>query len=518
MPITKVPQADELIDICLNKTNRKTPTIIRKHFEIVRIRKFYNKKIKFASDEFCARLDEIVKDFPVLEDMHPFYSDLISVLYDRDQYKIALGKINTCKSKIIGIEKNSLKMIKFADTLYRCKCLKRAGLGQMVTNVSKLKDELKYLEEVRMHLQRLPTIDPYSRTLIVAGFPNVGKSSYISTITNCKTEVQPYEFTTQALYCGHFTYSDLSYQIIDTPGILDRPLDSRSKIEMLSITALAHLKSCILFFIDVSGIGHSIEEQIELYNNLNPLLNSQTIIVLSKIDVLTDVNQIDENLVNECLTNFVSENTILKEFLRDKKYVGITTKNNVNFKLLSDTAAEMILNDRIENKKNIETIENLLHTINTDKPMNSYEFNHIGENRFFNSINYKDTYLCENKYDVIPELINGKNIIDFYMNKDFNSLKDIVIPDLKHYNTLSKEEREYYDLINDTRIQANMDSVFNKRRKVPDKSYQHDGFKCDNEMFNNPNKNTVNFNKKAQSNVGGKTGKLADAKHLYRSK
>ena len=48
---------------------------------------------------------------------------------------------------------------------------------------------------------------------------------------------------------------------MDTPGILDHPLDERNTIEMQAITALAHLNACILFFVDISeNCGYSIEQ------------------------------------------------------------------------------------------------------------------------------------------------------------------------------------------------------------------------------------------------------------------
>lgn len=48
---------------------------------------------------------------------------------------------------------------------------------------------------------------------------------------------------------------------MDTPGILDHPLDERNTIEMQAITALAHLNACILFIIDISETcGWSIDE------------------------------------------------------------------------------------------------------------------------------------------------------------------------------------------------------------------------------------------------------------------
>lgn len=134
----------------------------------------------------------------------------------------------------------------------------------MMKAILKLKSSFSYLEEVRKHMTRLPTIDPFTRTLLVAGAPNVGKSSFTNNITNANLEVQSYPFTTQALYVGHTDYKKVRWQVIDSPGLLDRPLEKRNTIEMQSITALAHLKACILYFIDISSstAENSIEAQV----------------------------------------------------------------------------------------------------------------------------------------------------------------------------------------------------------------------------------------------------------------
>jgi nucleolar GTP-binding protein len=56
---------------------------------------------------------------------------------------------------------------------------------------------------------------------------------------------------------------------------------------MQAITALAHLKACVLFFIDISETcGHTLEEQISLFNNIKPLFtNKPLVLVMTKIDL-----------------------------------------------------------------------------------------------------------------------------------------------------------------------------------------------------------------------------------------
>lgn len=55
-------------------------------------------------------------------------------------------------------------------------------LCRMATIMKRQAPNLVYLEQVRQHLSRLPSIDPYTRTLILCGFPNVGKSSFLNKV------------------------------------------------------------------------------------------------------------------------------------------------------------------------------------------------------------------------------------------------------------------------------------------------------------------------------------------------
>lgn len=58
------------------------------------------RKVKYTQQNFHDRLSQIIQDFPKLDDMHPFYADLMNTLYDKDHYKLALGQLNTARHLI----------------------------------------------------------------------------------------------------------------------------------------------------------------------------------------------------------------------------------------------------------------------------------------------------------------------------------------------------------------------------------------------------------------------------------
>jgi nucleolar GTP-binding protein len=120
----------------------------------------------------------------------------------------------------------------------------------------------------------------------MCGLPNVGKSSFMNKITRANVDVQPYAFTTKSLFVGHTDYKYLRWQVIDTPGILDHPLEQRNTIEMQAITALAHLTCSVLYFMDISEqCGYTIEQQCNLFRSIQPLFaNKQLVVVINKID------------------------------------------------------------------------------------------------------------------------------------------------------------------------------------------------------------------------------------------
>ncbi|XP_070535478.1 GTP-binding protein 4-like [Ptychodera flava] len=430
--ITVVPSSKDFIDIVLSKTQRKTPTVIHKHYAIGRIRHFYMRKVRYTQQNYHDKLSEIINDFPKLEDIHPFYADLMNVLYDKDHYKLALGQINTAKHLIDNVSKDYVRLLKYADSLYRCKQLKKAALGRMCTIMKRQNQSLEYLEQVRQHLSRLPSIDPNTRTLLICGFPNVGKSSFINKITRADVEVQPYAFTTKSLFVGHTDYKYLRWQVVDTPGILDHSLEERNTIEMQAITALAHLRAAVLYIMDVSQqCGHTIEEQVELFKNIQPLFaNKPLLVVANKIDIIRP-----EELPEDEKKFFED---FEKEGIPVLKMSTVTEEGVIEVKTES---CDRLLAQRVEGKmkgRKVNDILNRLHlampTERTPRPpcipkgvkSKKSAMQVEGKRKKLErdiELEMADEYVLDlqkhyllpedEKYDTIPELWQGRNIADY---------------------------------------------------------------------------------------------------------
>ena len=369
----------------------------------------------------------------------------MNTLYDADHFRIALGQLSTAKHLIETVSRDYVRLLKYAPSLYQCKQLKRAALGRMATICRRLKDPLVYLEQVRQHLGRLPSIDPNTRTLLICGYPNVGKSSFLRSVTRADVDVQPYAFTTKSLFVGHFDYKYLRFQAIDTPGILDHPLEEMNTIEMQSITAIAHLRSAILYFMDLSEqCGYTVSAQIQLFQSIKPLFaNKLVFIVINKIDLFTP-----EDLDPETKSQL---DAILKSSDVELLRLSCTTTEGVTE--VKNAACERLIADRVAQKLKAgtnssgtvggrlgdvltrihvaqplggivrepfipDTVKTLRKSSKDDllRPRLARDIEEQNGGAGVYNVNLRSSYLLSDpewRADRVPEILNGKNVADF---------------------------------------------------------------------------------------------------------
>ena len=125
------------------------------------------------------------------------------------------------------------------------------------------------------------------------GFPNVGKSTFLSVVTDAKPKIANYHFTTIEPNLGVVkTEKGDSFVIADIPGIIEGASEGIG----LGIQFLRHVERTrlLLHVIDVSGVEgrnpvqdfHTINEELKKYSE--KLSQRKQIIVANRIDIMQD--------------------------------------------------------------------------------------------------------------------------------------------------------------------------------------------------------------------------------------
>ncbi|WP_440763435.1 NOG1 family protein [Natronorubrum sp. DTA7] len=248
--------------------------------------------LQVAANIISDNLENVVTawpDFAYEDDVHPFYYELADAIVDVDRLRQSLSEVMWASRKAREIHEEYQPKLRKTDVDTARKHRKQA-FARLADIVEQIDDELIYINKSRNDLRDLPEINPEEPTIVVAGYPNVGKSSFVNDITNARGETASYPFTTRGIGLGHFERDRVRYQIVDTPGLLDRPADERNEIESQAVSAIEHLADCMLVMIDPSAeCGYPLESQLELRDSIAAQFED--------VPVLTIANKVDRKEV-----------------------------------------------------------------------------------------------------------------------------------------------------------------------------------------------------------------------------
>ena len=257
--IPTVLTADEILDKAFKKAS-KVEISGRTRTETVRETNIA--KIKSASDVIVSTMGKYVKAFPSIERESLFYYELIDLAVGTDKLKHSLGAMDWCRGNVAKVAKSATRTMASTKLISEIDSARRGAYGRMSSLVKQVSKELDVLSDARNAMRKFPVINPEQPTIGVAGAPNVGKSQLVARISTAKPRVAVYPFTTQEISVGIFEKKYIKYQVIDTPGLLDRELDDRNPIELRATVALRHLADIILFMFDpTETCGYPMSQQ-----------------------------------------------------------------------------------------------------------------------------------------------------------------------------------------------------------------------------------------------------------------
>lgn len=246
--------AEEILDKGFSRGSAAGAHVIDGN-RMFRNRKQMSRMVQASSEVIDSTLRNYVSKWPSLDQQSEFDVALIDAAVGVDDYRHSLGTLQWAAGQVMRIANQNRKKLRRMveiDSMHRTR---REAYGRISSIVNQVGQQLDWLNHARDTLKVLPSIDSSEPCIVVAGAPNVGKSALIAALSPAEPVVAAYPFTTRQLHVGHFDHRRRRYQLVDTPGLLDRPLEDRNPIEMQAIAALEHIGSIVLFLLDPTEHG-----------------------------------------------------------------------------------------------------------------------------------------------------------------------------------------------------------------------------------------------------------------------
>ena len=167
----------------------------------------------------------------------------------------------------------------------------------------------------------------------LVGFPNAGKSTLVSSLSNARPKIANYPFTTMEPSLGIVGYRDgKSFVMADIPGIIEGASEGRG----LGLRFLRHIErnSLLLFMVpgDTEDIKHEYEILLNELRQFNPdMLGKHRVLAVTKCDLLDEelIEMLKETLPDDLPVVFISAVTgIGLEELKDVLWRELNSESN----------------------------------------------------------------------------------------------------------------------------------------------------------------------------------------------
>jgi len=216
-----------------------------------------------------------------------FERALVAKAFGAGVLERTLLRLRRAEERIRGLAREAEREVQRTDDRDELAAAVRAFYGRLSSFVREVDPDLRKVRDIARYLDDRPRLAADVPTLVVAGFPNVGKSSLVARLSTARPKVADYPFTTLSIGVGHADLGFDRMQVVDTPGVLGRTA-RENPAEAEAETAVERAATAVLFVVDpTETCGYTIDEQERLLARWREEFPSLPIVeVETKSDVL----------------------------------------------------------------------------------------------------------------------------------------------------------------------------------------------------------------------------------------
>lgn len=208
-------------------------------------------------------------------------------------------------------------------------------IGRLKAKLSKLRDELDRRGEGTAEGGGYAIKKEGDATVGLVGYPSVGKSTLLNQLTDAKSEVAEYDFTTLEVHPGIMKHNDAEIQILDLPGLVKGAAAGKGRgKEVISVAREVDLIVMMVdvFRNDITAIADELESMGIRLNEEPPE------IVINKRDrggievrSTVELTNIEEETVKQILReyNYINAVIVLRDDVTPEELIDYLSRNRV---------------------------------------------------------------------------------------------------------------------------------------------------------------------------------------------
>ena len=239
-------------------------------------------------------------------------------------------------------------------------------IGKLKAKIAKLKEQIEKRQSGGGKGKGFAVKKSGDATVGLVGFPSIGKSTLLNTLTEADSEVGTYEFTTLDVIPGMLKYDGANIQILDLPGIITGAAKGRGRGK--EVLAAARNVDLIIFMVHAKKTIDQLNQMTQELHNAGIRINEtkpRVIITTTKqggITIHTPIKQthISKKTLYSIASEYVTNaDIIIRENITEDRFIDAFMNNRTYL-----PAITIINKADTVSKKEIKKAENILQKQN----------------------------------------------------------------------------------------------------------------------------------------------------------